>query len=257
MNTLLKDVVSYTLEVNNSSYYMNDYIGSEISILWKGSIICHCGYEKKKLYRSGFCYNCYWTLPEASQSIFKPELCTAHLGVEERDIEWEKKFQIAPHYVYLANSSGVKVGITRKSQGIKRWMDQGATQAILFAEVPNRRYSGDIELALKKIISDKTNWRKMLSGEPEKIDLVELKKKLIKYVPKDLAQYILSNNNVTEIKYPVLKYPKKIKSLKLERTPIIKGYLNGIKGQYLIFDNNQVFNVRAHEGYVVEFKVTT
>ena len=88
-----------------------------------------------------FCYNCYWTLPQASQSIFKPELCTAHLNIEERDLAWEKNFQLAPHYVYIANSSGIKVGITRKTQGITRWIDQGASQAIILAEVPNRRFS--------------------------------------------------------------------------------------------------------------------
>ena len=59
-------------------------------------------------------------------------------------LAWEKKFQLAPHYVYLANSSGIKVGITRESQGEKRWMDQGASQAILLAEVPNRRFSVSI-----------------------------------------------------------------------------------------------------------------
>ena len=146
-----------------------------------------------KFYRSGFCYNCYWTLPEASQSIFKPELCTAHLGKEERDLEWERKFQLAPHYVYLANSSGIKVGITRKSQGVVRWMDQGASQAILLAEVPNRRYSGDIEVSLKRFVDDVTNWRKMLTGEPQSVDLVKLKEELSEHVPEELQQYILPN----------------------------------------------------------------
>ena len=104
---------------------MNDLIGKKIKIEWKGKVICSCNKEMDKFYRSGFCYKCYWESPMGSQSIFKPELCTAHLNIEERDLEWEKKFQLAPHYVYLANSSGIKVGITRKSQGVVRWMDQG------------------------------------------------------------------------------------------------------------------------------------
>ena len=153
----------------------------------------------KKFYRSGFCYTCYWESPFASQSIFKPELCTAHLNIEERDLEWEKKFQIAPHYVYLANSSGIKVGITRGSQGVIRWMDQGASQAILLAEVPNRRLSGDIEVSLKKFVEDVTNWRKMLSGNPIPVDLVKMKEELSVHIPKELKQYILPNNTVTDI----------------------------------------------------------
>ena len=253
MKTELCDEVKYFLEINNEIHNMNEIIDKNITIEWIGKIICNCGKEKKKIFRSVFCYNCYWTLPEASQSIFKPELCTAHLDIEERDLEWEKKFQIAPHYVYLANSSGIKVGITRKSQGITRWIDQGASQAILLAEVPNRRFSGDIEVSLKRFVNDVTNWRKMLSGEPQSIDLIKLKKELSLHVPEKLKQYILLDDTVTEIKYPVKKYPKKIKSLKLEKNPIIEGKLLGIKGQYLLLDNDRVFNVRSHEGFIIKF----
>ena len=160
---------------------------------------------------------------------------------------------MAPHYVYLANSSGIKVGITRGSQGVIRWMDQGASQAILLAEVPNRRFSGDIEVALKRFVDDVTNWRKMLSGEPEVVDLVQLKEELSKHVPEELKQYILPNNTVTEISYPVTKYPTKIKSVKLEKNPILQGELLGIKGQYLLLDGDRVFNIRSHEGYIADF----
>lgn len=253
MDTVLDKVVKYTLDINGFSHNMNDYLGSFISIKWNGFVICQCGKQLKKFYRSNFCYQCYWESPMASQSIFRPELCKAHLGIEERDLEWEKKFQLAPHYVYLANSSGIKVGITRSSQGVTRWMDQGASQAILLAEVPNRKMSGDIEVALKEHVADITNWRKMLSGEPDPVDLIEMKENLTQYVPKNLQNYVLPNNDITEIKYPVLEYPKKINTLKLNKTSIIEGELKGIKGQYLLLDNNQVFNVRAHEGYIVEF----
>ena len=132
-------------------------------------------------------------------------------------------------------------------------MDQGASQAILFAEVPNRRFSGDIEVALKRFVSDVTNWRKMLSGDPQPVDLVKLKEELSTHVPEEFKQYILANNTITEIKYPVTQFPKKIKSVKLERTPIIEGILLGIKGQYLLLDNDRVFNVRSHEGFISSF----
>ena len=253
MDTSLKEFVEYKMQIHNEDISMNDLIESKITINWRGKVICQCGREMKKFYRSGFCYTCFWESPKASQSIFKPELCTAHLNIEERDLSWEKKFQLAPHYVYLANSSGIKVGITRKTQGITRWMDQGASQAIILAEVPNRRFSGDIEVAIKAHVSDKTNWRKMLSAEPENVDLQEIKKELSSYVPTDLQGYISNDNTVTHIKYPVYQYPKKIKSLKLEKNNEISAVLKGIKGQYLIFDNDQVFNVRAHEGFVVDF----
>jgi len=253
MDTDLQDVVQYTLDIHGETHNMNDYIGKNIKIEWSGDVICSCEKVMKKFYRSGFCYQCYWDSPMASQSIFKPELCTAHLGIEERDLEWEKEFQIAPHYVYLANSSGIKVGITRGSQGVIRWMDQGASQAILLAEVPNRRFSGDIEVSLKRFVADVTNWRKMLSGTPDFVDLVQLKEELSLHLPEELKQYILPNNTVTEIKYPVTKYPTKIKSVKLERTPIIEGELMGIKGQYLLLDEDRVFNIRSHEGFISKF----
>ena len=251
MTVELRDVVHYTLDIHGKVHDMNSYIGKQIKIEWSGVVICGCGKEMNSFYRnSGYCYKCYWESPLASQSIFKPELCTAHLGIEERDLEWEKKFQITPHYVYLANSSGIKVGITRGSQGLTRWIDQGASQAILLAEVPNRRFSGDIEVSLKRFVSDVTNWRKMLSGVPENLDLVKIKEELLIHVPEEFKQYILADNTITEIKYPVNKYPNKIKSIKLEKTPTLEGVLLGIKGQYLLLDGDRVFNVRSHEGFI-------
>ena len=256
MDVELKEVVHYTLDIHGESHNMNNYIGKMVRIYWSGVVICSCGKKMNNFYRnSGYCSKCYWESPLASQSIFKPELCTAHLGIEERDLEWEKEFQITPHYVYLANSSGIKVGITRGSQGVTRWMDQGASQAILLAEVPNRRFSGDIEVVLKKFVADVTNWRKMLSGIPDSVDLVKIKEELSLHVPQELKQYILLDNTVTEIRYPVTQYPTKIKSIKLDKNPILEGTLLGIKGQYLLLDEDRVFNIRSHEGFVAEFSV--
>ncbi|MAW20881.1 MAG: hypothetical protein CMD16_00615 [Flavobacteriales bacterium] len=257
MDTELNDVVNYTLDINGKVHLMNNYIGKKVKIDWSGVVVCSCGKKMDSFYRnSGYCYKCYWESPLASQSIFKPELCTAHLGIEERDLAWEKEFQIAPHYVYLANSSGIKVGITRGSQGVVRWMDQGASQAILLAEVPNRRFSGDIEVVLKRFVADVTNWRKMLSGIPESVDLVKMKEELSLHVPEELKKYILPDNTVTEIKYPVNQYPNKIKSVKLDKFPVIEGVLLGIKGQYLLLDDDRVFNVRSHEGFISDFSVS-
>ncbi len=257
MDVRLADVVQYYLEINGEKHVMNDLIGNQIKLTWNGKVVCICGRHDTKFYRSGFCYTCYWEAPQASQSIFKPELCTAHLDIEERDLEWERNFQLATHYVYLANSSGLKVGITRESQGVVRWMDQGASQAIILAKVPNRRFSGDIEVVIKQFVADKTNWRKMLAGTPEYIDMVQMKNELLAHIPNELKQYVLNDNKVTEINYPVLEYPSKISSVKLsDKTPVIEGELRGIKGQYLLLDGGRVFNVRAHEGFMVEFSHT-
>ena len=252
MHTEYDNPVRYNLHIGDQRFFLNKVLNNHISLNWIGKVQCICGKEFSKFYRQNFCYQCYWNAPQASHSIFKPELCTADLGIEERDLEWEKKFQITPHYVYLANSSGIKVGVTRMGNELTRWMDQGASQAILLAETPNRRLAGLIEIELKKYVSDKTNWRKMLSGHPPELDLVDQKKNYIKYIPADFKKFIVSDDNVTEIIYPVLTYPKKVKSLSFQKHITIEGKLAGIKGQYLLFDNDQVFNVRAHQGYSVD-----
>ena len=171
--------VQYTFVVSDNLISLNTCLNKNIRLLWTGKVQCFCGRQLSEFYRQNFCYQCFWNAPQASPSIFKPELCTADLGVEERDLAWEKEFQLSPHYIYLANSSGLKVGITRKTQKITRWMDQGASQAILLAEVPNRRLSGIIEVELKKTLSDKTQWRKMLSGVPIALDLKKEKEEFL------------------------------------------------------------------------------
>ena len=253
MHVSYSDPVQYSFLINKEDIPLNRLIGVNIKINWHGKVVCNCGRIMPKFYRQNFCYQCFWNSPLASQSIFKPELCTADLGIEERDLEWEKNFQIAPHYVYLSNSSGLKVGITRKGQELTRWIDQGASQAILVAEVPNRRLSGLIEVELKKSIADKTNWRKMLSGVPQNLNMTNEKEYCLSLISKEMQQYVLQNNNVTNINYPVNTYPQKITSLSLLKSASFEGRLEGIKGQYLLLDNNRVFNVRSHQGFIVDF----
>jgi hypothetical protein len=251
MHTKFNNPIQYSIMINGIEYKLNDYIGKNIYIEWKKKVICHCGKEFSKFYRASFCYKCYWNSPLASQSIFKPELCTAHLGIEERDLDFEKKLQLADHYVYLANSSGLKVGITRSTQVPTRWIDQGASQAIILALVPNRRLSGDIEVILKDYVKDKTNWRKMLSSEPDPLNLKDLKKDMITKIPNEYQKYIYADDSITNLSFPILQYPHKIKSLKLEKNNLIEGKINGIKGQYIFLDNDKVFNIRSHEGFIV------
>ena len=251
MMTELNDVVNYYLDVENDVLNLNQLVGRELEISFEGYQCLCCGKEKK-IFRQGFCYDCFYESAAVGDWIMNPELSRAHLGIEDRDLAYEKEVQLKPHIVYLALSSNVKVGVTRKTQVPTRWIDQGATKAIEIVEVPNRYLAGITEVALKDYVADKTNWQKMLKNEVLDADLIEEREKLKKYIPEEAQPYFLGNNGkVTEIEYPVVQYPTKIKSLNLEKTPIYKGKLVGVKGQYLLFEDGIVFNVRNNEGYKV------
>lgn len=246
-----EDQVKYYLHLSENAN-MNLLIGKEITLEWYGTINCvKCTKLTKKSFGDGFCYSCFMSAPEAAECILRPELCRAHLG-EGRDPEWEIKNHNQPHVVYLAQSSSVKVGITRKEQVPTRWIDQGASAAIILAETPNRYEAGRIEVELKSIFTDKTNWQKMLKNEVDNdIDLVQEKWSLEDQLPGDILDHFTDDEEVTELNYPVEHYPSKVNSLTFEKTPLIKKRLIGIKGQYLIFENGDVLNIRRHTGYNV------
>ena len=185
----------------------------------------------------------------------RPELSRAHFNEEDRDLEYEKKVQLQPHWVYLAVSSHLKVGVTRKSQIPTRWIDQGAHQAVGILEVPNRYLAGVGEVALKEHFSDKTNWRKMLQNEQEEVDWDNAINTAIDHLPKDLKPYLIRENEVSELQFPVLQYPEKVKSLNLEKENSYTGVLKGIKGQYLLFEDHTVYNIRSNEGTVVKISM--
>ena len=206
----------------------------------------------KPIYRQGFCKSCFYEIPQAADWIMRPELSTAHLDKEDRDLEYEKKVQLQPHIVYLANSSNVKVGVTRKSQVPTRWIDQGAHEAIEIVEVPNRYLAGITEVALKDHVSDKTNWRTMLKNDIKDENLVEWREHLKQYIPDEAKDYFIESNSETNLEFPVIKYPEKPKSLNIRKEQHYTGKLVGIKGQYLIFEDDTVFNIRANEGLVVK-----
>ncbi|HPE83330.1 MAG: DUF2797 domain-containing protein [Aequorivita sp.] len=246
--------IQYYLVFENDFLHMNQLMDKKVSISFLHYQCLNCGLQKK-IYRQGFCYDCFYEIPQAADWIMNPELSKAHLGIEDRDLAYEEKVQIQPHVVYLANSSSVKVGVTRKSQIPTRWIDQGAHEAIEIVEVPNRYLAGITEVALKDHVSDKTNWRAMLKNDIQDENLVEWRNKLKQFIPAEAAEYYLENNAETNLQFPVLKYPEKPKSLNLEKTPFYEGILKGIKGQYLIFDDDTVFNIRGNEGYVVSIVI--
>lgn len=253
MKTELNDQVQYSLRLGEQLIGLNSYIGKEISLKYTGQILCvNCGKPTKKSFGQGFCYPCFINSPENSDCIVKPELCRGHLG-EGRDPQWEKEHHVQPHYVYLALSSDVKVGVTRNTQVPTRWIDQGATAAIILAEVPYRQLAGLIEVELKKHMPDKTNWQRMLKNEVMRgVDLAERKNTAAGLLPADLKQYVLNENHITNLNYPVLEYPVKVSSMNFEKNPEIKGTLRGIKAQYLLFDGGRVINIRNQSGYVVK-----
>lgn len=252
MRTELNNSVDYFLSVKNEELYVNNLINHNISLIWTGEIHCiKCGNKTKKSFAQGYCYPCFVSAPETAPCILQPELCEAHLGIA-RDLEWSKKNCLTDHYVYLALSSGVKVGVTRATQIPTRWMDQGAVKAVKFAKTPNRHLAGLIETDLKKYMSDKTSWQKMLKNDIDfNADLISEKEKAAGLLRSDLNEYITDENEIYEIHYPVTKYPEKIKSINLEKTPEFSGKLIGIKGQYLIFEGGFVINIRKYGGYKI------
>ena len=253
MKTELKSPVQYHLPINEQFLGMNQWIGKHIQFHFNGEIYClDCGQLTKKSFNQGFCYTCFQNSPMSSECIIKPELCRAHLG-EGRDMEWERKHHLKDHYVYLAVSSGVKVGITRDTQVPTRWIDQGASYAVPIARTPNRYLCGMIEVSLKQHLSDRTAWQRMLKNEITHVDLTEKREEVFKLIPKEYHKYLLKKEDILNIQYPVNVYPTKVNSLSFDKTPTIQGRLMGIKGQYLIFENGQVLNMRKHQAYVLEF----
>jgi hypothetical protein len=193
--------------------------------------------------------------PAVGDWIMKPELSTAHLDIEDRDLAYEKRVQLQPHIVYLALSSEVKVGVTRKTQVPTRWIDQGAVQAIPVVEVPNRYLAGITEVSLKNHFADKTNWQKMLKNEYLNTDLVAERSKVYDWLPQEVKPYFSTVEKIMPLDFPVVHYPSKVSSLNLDKTPQFSGKLSGIKGQYLLFEDGTVFNVRTYEGYVVKISL--
>lgn len=255
MRVSFEEPIQYQLVLNNEPQIgMNVLIGKEIELNWTGKIICsNCGKQTKNSFGQGFCFNCFQSAPQAAPCIINPELCKAHLG-EGRDIEWENKHHNQPHVVYLAASDSIKVGVTRAGQTFTRWIDQGASRAIILAETSNRYEAGIIEVALKSYMTDKTNWQRMLKNEiNHELDLLDEKGRVEDLLPFDMRDFVSMNDDIISLNYPVEKYPVKVKSIGFDKSPVIRGKLVGIKGQYLIFDDERVLNIRKHTSYEIEF----
>lgn len=256
MAATLENPVQYTLDFEGEGIPMNEQIGKKIILHHTGNIHCiNCGRKTKKSYFQGYCYPCYISLPQTDPGVIHPEKNQAHLGIS-RDMEWSKKHDLIDHFVYLALSGGLKVGVTRHTQIPTRWIDQGAHSAVKLTRTPHRNLAGQIEVALKEHLNDRTNWRAMLTNKTDKEpDLEQARKQAAELVPQKFAQYLEPDQPITTIHYPVNDYPDKVKSVNLDKNPDFEGVLKGIRGQYLIFEDGLVMNVRKYNGYEVELKI--
>lgn len=256
MRSILNCPVDYFLQLGEDEIALNELIKHHLKFEFTGIINCiHCGKQTKKSYSQGFCFNCFQTAPEADESVIRPELSKAHFGMA-RDMAWSEENDLIDHYVYLSITNDLKVGVTRSHQLPTRWIDQGAIQAIKLAKTPNRHIAGVIENFLKKDVADITKWQLMLKEDIKaNIELKDEKKRILNLLPLELQQYLDTDNEITYISYPGTFENPKIESVTFDKMPIISGKLVKIKGQYLMFDNGNVLNIRKHAGYNIVFHV--
>ncbi len=249
--------VSYRLVLGGQQVNLNEWLGKQIRMEFLQEIACiHCGRITRKSFSQGYCYPCFSNLAQCDLCIMSPEKCHFHLGTC-RQPDWGMSHCMQPHIIYLSNTSGVKIGITRETQLPTRWIDQGAIQAISILRVSKRYHAGLIEQAFRQYVSDRTNWRKMLKHEVEAIDLFQVFQSVWPQVKAQLApelvadaEEIASVDEVVNLDYPALNFPVKVSSINLDKQPLVEGRLDAIKGQYLLLDNG-VINIRKYGGYLV------
>ncbi len=264
MKVELESPVQYKLPLSDQFVDLNPLIGKPFKLVHTGNISCvHCNRAIKKSFNQGYCYPCFTSLAQCDMCIMKPETCHYEAGTC-REPSWGEAFCFQPHYVYLANSSGIKVGITRETQIPIRWIDQGAIQALPIMKVKSRYISGLVEVAIAQHVSDKTSWQRMLKNQVEVVDLTSKRDELLAVCESEIVDVIqrfgdgsiefLPDATEVNIEFPVETYPVKVKSFNFDKTAEVSGVLQGIKGQYLLLDTG-VINIRKFTGYEVELVI--
>ena len=242
-------------EVGEHILHLNNLLGRNISLNFKGTYICKsCNKVYNDLFRMGCCKKCFFESPLAGDSILRPEMSKAHLNIEDRDLEQEKRFQLQPHIVYLADAGKIKVGVTRSEQMHTRWMDQGAARARVIANTENRYQAGLIEVELKNRYSDKTNWKMMLKDELDGRDLEVEAMNSKEFLSQKLKMFFDPKGEECNFFYDMNSKLENIKSINLISGPEYEGVLCGLRGQYLIFSDGQVLNWRSHEGAIIRWE---
>jgi hypothetical protein len=239
-------------------FSLNEWLGRHVQISFDGSIHCVVtGASIAKTFGEGMSYRAFMESPLACPSIIRPELSRIHEGIALRDEAWEREHHLAPHVVYLSQTSHLKVGVTRASNVPSRWVDQGASLAAVVAHAPYRQLAGEMEVALKEVFSDRTQWRRMLSevsGDPR--SLLEAKEECFDTLGISYESFFEEEDVVQALHFPVQSYPSKVQSAKLDKSPLLEGKLVGIKGQYWLFEDGRVWNVRSHAGYRIVMSAT-
>lgn len=264
MQVEMGEKVAYKLPIGDELLGINALIGRQVKIEYLSTINCiYCGRLTKKSFSQGYCFPCMQKLARCDSCMMSPEKCHFESGTC-REPEWAEKNCMTDHIVYLANSSGLKVGITRATQVPIRWMDQGAVSALPIMRVATRHLSGLVEVVFKQFVADKTNWRKMLKNEVPELDLVAERERLFDLAGEELdylmgvhglqSVQIIDDVDTYHFNYPVLEYPHKVSSFNLDKVPEAGGKLMGVKGQYLIFDAG-VINMRKYTGYQLQVSV--
>ena len=261
MKSRLEQPVSYRVPLGDEEVLLNSLLKKKIRLEYTGNIHCvHCNRKTNKSFNQGYCYPCFQKLAQCDSCIIHPEKCHFDQGTC-REPSWGERYCLQDHIVYLANSSGLKIGITRATQVPTRWIDQGATQALAIMRVRSRLQSGALEVMFKKHVADKTNWREMLKGDAKPLDMLEESKLLVEKCKAEIQEIedrfgffaitILNGIQPVLISYPVETYPEKVISFNFDKQPEIESNLVGIKGQYLIFEDG-VINLRRFSGYEIK-----
>ncbi|GAB5414183.1 MAG: DUF2797 domain-containing protein [Congregibacter sp.] len=257
-------VPQYRLPLGDGDAPLNPLLGRQISLNFLGSINCvYCDRLTKKSFNQGYCYPCFKRLAQCDSCIVSPQKCHFAAGTC-REPEWGEANCMIDHFVYIANTSGLKIGITRGTQVPTRWIDQGATQALPVLRVANRLDSGLAEVTFAEHVADKTAWQAMLKGANDDLDMPAERDRLLELCQTKIdglreergldAITPLDALDVTTISYPVIEYPSKVKSMTFDKLERVAGKLMGIKGQYLMLDTG-VINMRRHAGYAVNLSV--
>jgi len=252
MNSFFSNPIEYTLVLGEHKIFMNELIDKTISLKFLNKINCiRCGRETTKSFAQGFCFPCFRTAPETEECVLRPELCLAHEG-SARDMVYAKTHCLIDHYVYLAFTSGIKVGVTRHTQIPTRWIDQGATLAVKLAKTPNRYLAGCIEVAMKAHFNDKTSWQKMLYAAATPENIMEIRAEALQKLPAEYSKFVVNETDPVPLNYPVLSVPDKLRSISLDKQAEIRDKMVAIKGQYLVFESGKVINIRKHNGYLIK-----
>jgi hypothetical protein len=254
MRTRLAEPVEYALAdaFQGAALELNALLGRRLRLEHEGQIRCvHCGAPTPKSFGEGACYPCFTRLPQNDLCILKPELCHYHQQDNPcRDPAWGLAHCFIPHLLYLAVSSGLKVGITRETQVPTRWIDQGASWALPVLRLPDRFSVGKAEHFLAAHMPDKTQWQRMLRHEVPEVDLAAERARVLELLEGRFAAEVLPGTAPLGIRYPALEWPAKVVSFNLEKTRRVEGRLLAIKGQYWILDAG-VLNIRKHSGWCV------